>query len=767
MESLLTPYAARSVPDAAAVLVLAPHPDDEVFGCGGALALHVAAGTRVHVVVLTGGQEAGDAQVRADESRAAARVLGYEPPVFWNLPDRGLLYGEALVQRIVESLAECGATVLYAPSLWENHPDHRALALAALEAARRGESCAIMCYEVSAPLRPNWLIDITPVLEQKRAAIQCFGSQLALQGYDRHIAALNVFRSYTLSSAVQAAEAFEHYDAATLRAGSLPFLDSEYRRQQARELMPQGLMEAPEDLPLVSVLIRSMDRAELRKALDSVAAQTWPRVEVVVVSAKGPGHRPLPEWCGRFPMRLVQSDVPLHRSAAANLAIDQAQGATLLLLDDDDWLDPDHLHKLSTALRARPDAVAAVTGTRGVDPSGQQIHEWKDPALQRLMLVNQMPIMSVLFRRPEAVPAKGSNASNKRSENNRGDERMTPRFDVALDLFEDWDFWLQLLTQGAFVKVAGVSATYLIRTAGGSGVHETQAAQLGQTRLRDKWRGRWPDAWLDALRLDLDNGDHQLRVCAAERDNGLQQLQTLHTASEHAAQQHQTLQAELETLRSERDQVALQLDALRDESAQQLEALRDESAQQLETLRDESAQQLEALRDGSMQQLEVLRAESEQQLDTLRDAHSQQLQALRDAHAQQLNMLRDESAQALQTQQQRYSVLVGENELSLQRVEAQALAHDAMRERHALETFNIRKDKALELAGMQRQSNVVTHALLWARQTIHAQTQQLAQLEQARSASALQVQALLDSRSWRITAPMRNLGAHLRALNDG
>ena len=740
MESLLTPYDARTVPDVAAVLVLAPHPDDEVFGCGGALALHVAAGTRVHVVVVTGGQEAGDAKVRADESRAAALVLGYAPPVFWNLPDRGLLYGEALVQRIVESLAECGATVIYAPSLWENHPDHRALALAALEAARRGEGCAIMCYEVSAPLRPNWLIDITPVLEQKRAAIQCFGSQLALQGYDRHIAALNVFRSYTLSGAVQAAEAFEHYDAATLRAGSLPFLDSEYRRQQARGLMTPGLMEAPEDLPLVSVLIRSMDRAELRKALDSVAAQTWPRVEVVVVSAKGPGHRPLPAWCGRFPMRLIQSEAPLHRSAAANLAIEHARGATLLLLDDDDWLDADHLHKLSTALRACPDAVAAVTGTRGVDLSGKQIHEWKEPALQRLMLVNQMPIMSVLFRQPEAKPAIGSSDSN---------EPMTPLFDVTLDLFEDWDFWLQLLTQGAFIKVAGVSATYLIRTAGGSGVHETQAAQLGQTRLRDKWRGRWPDAWLDALRLDLDNGDHQLRACAAERDNGLQQLQALRTESEHAAQQRQALQVELEALRNDRDQVAQQCA----ESAQQVAALRAESAQQLEALRAESAQQVAALRAESVQHVEALRGE-----------HSHQSEALRDSHAEQLNVLCAESAQALQAQEQRYLLLAGEKELLLQRFEAQGLAHDAMLERHVLETVHLRHAKALELAGMQRQGNVVTHALLWARQTIQSQTQQISQLEQARSASVLQVQALLDSRSWRVTAPMRNLGERLRTL---
>ncbi|RYZ13318.1 MAG: glycosyltransferase [Comamonadaceae bacterium] len=479
MEQGLIPHAARPVPEARSVLVLAPHPDDEVFGCGGALALHVAAGARVHVVVVTGGQLAGDAQQRRAESMAAARVLGYDEPAFWNLPDGGVQYGEALVQRIAGALAQAGASVLYAPSLWENHPDHRAVALAAIEAARRREGCELMCYEVGAALRPNLLVDITPVLERKREAVRCFTSQLALQRYDRHIEALNVFRSYTLGGAVDAAEGFEHYDAALLASGRMPFLDSEYRRQQAA-----GLMALPQELPLVSVLIRSMDRPEIGKALDSLAAQTWPRLEVVVIDAKGSGHRPIAPWCGRHPMRLVGTGAPLHRSAAANFGMREASGSLLLLLDDDDWIDPDHIHKLATALQERTDAVAAVTGTRGVDTEGRPTHEWNAPAAHRLMLANQMPIMSVLFRKPATEGG--------------------PRFDETLDIFEDWDFWLQLAQTGRFASVPGISATYLIRQIGGSGVHEPESTRAARATLRAKWRGRWPDAWFDALQLDVD-----------------------------------------------------------------------------------------------------------------------------------------------------------------------------------------------------------------------------------------------------------------------
>ena len=70
-------------------MVLAPHPDDEVFGCGGAIASHVRAGVPLHVVILTDGSRFGEASGRANESRAAAEVLGYGGPEFWSLADRG------------------------------------------------------------------------------------------------------------------------------------------------------------------------------------------------------------------------------------------------------------------------------------------------------------------------------------------------------------------------------------------------------------------------------------------------------------------------------------------------------------------------------------------------------------------------------------------------------------------------------------------------------------------------------------------------------
>ena len=59
------------------LLVLAPHPDDEVIGCGGLVALHLRDERKVRVVVATDGGEAGEPGERQRESRAAVASLGF------------------------------------------------------------------------------------------------------------------------------------------------------------------------------------------------------------------------------------------------------------------------------------------------------------------------------------------------------------------------------------------------------------------------------------------------------------------------------------------------------------------------------------------------------------------------------------------------------------------------------------------------------------------------------------------------------------------
>jgi hypothetical protein len=58
------------------LLVLAPHPDDEVIGCGGLVAQHLREKRTIRILVATDGAQAGDAATREEESRRSLETLG-------------------------------------------------------------------------------------------------------------------------------------------------------------------------------------------------------------------------------------------------------------------------------------------------------------------------------------------------------------------------------------------------------------------------------------------------------------------------------------------------------------------------------------------------------------------------------------------------------------------------------------------------------------------------------------------------------------------
>lgn len=401
------------------MLVLAPHPDDEVFGCGGAILRHVTNGQAVRVDILTDGAYQRTPEYAAGrrlESRQAATILGYGEPTFWGLGDRELEYGETLVQRIVDAIAAFGATQVFAPSIYEMHPDHRMLGIAAIEAARRAPTVSeLVMYEVGVPmLRPSILLDISDLQERKRQAMSCFASQLEQQAYDVQINALNCFRSYTLGPSVSAAEAYRSIPRAQLNDLPLEVFESEYQRQRA-----MGLPMIPEDLPLVSVIILQADDPSLARALNAIATQTYPNVEVLV-PYKG-GHAPLPSGnqCGRFPMRtLTQADATTIQDLA-NLGLDRANGVYVTLLDAQDVVLPDHLLGLVRAM-VGGSARAAYSGVRWVDREGRAQRTENSPALaERLPDSNALPNCAFLFERalireggrfPQDVPHPSSQA---------------------------------------------------------------------------------------------------------------------------------------------------------------------------------------------------------------------------------------------------------------------------------------------------------------------------------------------------------------------
>jgi len=200
-------------PGAERVLVLAPHMDDETIGCGGALARHVRAGARVHVVFLTDGRHgsgkltslSGEARLaeemklvatRKEEARRALATLGVQGSTFLDVEDGTLSQDAEVVVRLRAVLESQQPELVYVPCFLEQHPDHYA-ASRVLLAAAQGTSHAFQCmgYEVWTPLFPNCVVRIDDVVELKRRALSEYKSQLAELDYMHSGLGLNAYRS--------------------------------------------------------------------------------------------------------------------------------------------------------------------------------------------------------------------------------------------------------------------------------------------------------------------------------------------------------------------------------------------------------------------------------------------------------------------------------------------------------------------------------------------------------------------------------------------
>lgn len=439
------------------MLCLAPHPDDEVLGCAGLLVLAQRQGVDVQSIIVTAGEQgltANAGNPRLHESLAAAQVLGLPQPQCWLMQDRQLRYTSPLIDRIAATLEQFQPHWLLLPALTEPHPDHQVLALAGMAAAQRLHGHTdVLFYEVGTPTQPNTLVDITTVADLKWQALQAFGSQEARHPYCSHAQSMAALRAFGAGPGVQAAEAFWHLPASALaEPGATATMAFWPLQRQTMQLATDTTQ-----LPLVSIMIRSMNRPSLTQAVASVVEQTYPHIEIVIVNASGAAHPVPPYPPERLNVRVVDPDTDpdtpamheslgflprLSRSSAANLGLRASSGDYALFLDDDDLLGPLHVHNLVQALQGHSQAIAAYTGVRVEGHDGQWIRDYDLPwQPHRLRGINHLPIHAVLFRRDAVLAA-------------------SVQFDPALPVLEDWDFWCQLSHLGDFVHVPGISAVY-------------------------------------------------------------------------------------------------------------------------------------------------------------------------------------------------------------------------------------------------------------------------------------------------------------------
>ena len=219
------------------ILVVAAHPDDEILGCGGAIARHSEIGDLVRVLIVStgitsrGDNIAGeihgkDLEALKYSAKKANQVIGVESLDFLNYPDNRLdsIQRLDLIKDLEKKITEFQPNIIYTHHSGDLNIDHRIVCDAVITACRPYPNQivkTILSFEVASStewqpigksdaFEPNWFVDISKQLSKKLEALKEYDSEMRDWPHARSIQAVDYQAKLRGSQlGVNAAEAFK------------------------------------------------------------------------------------------------------------------------------------------------------------------------------------------------------------------------------------------------------------------------------------------------------------------------------------------------------------------------------------------------------------------------------------------------------------------------------------------------------------------------------------------------------------------------------
>lgn len=195
------------MPERRSVLVIAAHPDDELLGVGGTIALHARGGDKVTSVVVCAGDlkhDEGGAKGVWHQARRAAEELGVEDLRLLEFPDQALdtFSLTAVITPLEAIVEEIRPSVVYIQYGYDINRDHQLLFQAALVATRPMEAYIEAIYAFDTVSSTEWAyprsfnpdtwVDISATLDQKIDAMACYKTELRDWPHPRSLHSLRV-----------------------------------------------------------------------------------------------------------------------------------------------------------------------------------------------------------------------------------------------------------------------------------------------------------------------------------------------------------------------------------------------------------------------------------------------------------------------------------------------------------------------------------------------------------------------------------------------
>jgi LmbE family N-acetylglucosaminyl deacetylase len=203
------------------VLVLAPHPDDEIIGCGGTLARMIESGARVTVIQATDGadsvalskfSEQERREIRLAEAEAVANLIGVQDVLYWREPNGALSGRKEIIDELIETIRRIRPSLMLVPFMTDIHGEHRVLTRIASEAlgGLRSESTLpeIFQYEVWSLTPANRYCDVSGEMNRLEELFFLYETAMKIDDFVHFCADRNYYHSLSLAGQKGFAEAF-------------------------------------------------------------------------------------------------------------------------------------------------------------------------------------------------------------------------------------------------------------------------------------------------------------------------------------------------------------------------------------------------------------------------------------------------------------------------------------------------------------------------------------------------------------------------------
>jgi LmbE family N-acetylglucosaminyl deacetylase len=206
------------------VMVIAAHPDDELLGCGGTIALHARAGEQVTSVIACEGESlryGTEGVGQRSHTERAARKLGVEDVRLLGFADQRLdtITLTDLITPLEKAIREVRPAIIYCQHGGDINRDHQLLFQALMVATRPTEEYIQAVYAFDTASSTEWAyprsfvpdtwVDISSTLEQKLEAMACYESELRNYPHPRSLEALkNKAKAWGNQVCLDAAEPF-------------------------------------------------------------------------------------------------------------------------------------------------------------------------------------------------------------------------------------------------------------------------------------------------------------------------------------------------------------------------------------------------------------------------------------------------------------------------------------------------------------------------------------------------------------------------------